>query len=1162
MKRILRLIVSVIALTSVAARAEDPVYFADANLKAAVEQALGISDPTPTDMLALTELTATYKAIANLTGIEYATNLTDLNLRGNQIKNLSPLSGLTNLTKLCLHKNLIVNISALSGLTNLTELDLNLNTGIRNIGPLSGLANLTSLEVNNNRVSDISPVSGLTNLTNLGLHNNEISDISALSGLTNLNRLVIGGNQISNISVLSGLTNLTRLSLSENLISNISPLSGLVNLEDIDIIYNQISDISHVSGLTNLRRLYLSHNNISDISALSALANLVDLGLPNNQISDISALAALTNLTTLNLCSNPLNSQAYSTYLPLIIANNPGIDLCYDPENPDTDPPSPDPMTWATEPYQTNASSIAMVATTATDPTTPIHYYFSFYHSPTGGAGGTSSGWQSSASYTDSGLSTNHQYGYKVRARDGNNNMTSYSAVSYDYTDIETPSGIAFGTITLTSIQAKSANTSSGLTRANSGLILYNITTVADSGWKQDNNLWTCDSLSANTQYGFRAKARNGDGDETDYCSTAYTYTLASTPQAGAFSNVTCDSIQANWTANANPAGTEYLCENITNGANSGWTANTYWTDIGLGCGTSYSYRVKARNGDGLETEWTNLGLQSTDLCRRTLTISSTNGGSVTVPGEGPFEYEDGAVVPIQATPETNYHFVNWTGTAVDAAKVVDPNDAGTAVTVDADYDLQANFAIDLRILTVSSTRGGSVSVPGEGLFQYPHASALLVQATVEPGYYFVNWIGTAVEAGKVLDPNAVTTMVTVDADYTLKASFVRIFIYVNDDALADPAPKDPAVSDPAEDGTPEHPFDAIQEAIDVSVDGVTVVVLAGTYYENINFAGKNIILTSIGPDDPNIVENTILSGNATDSVVTFGGGQEPNCVLAGFTITDGNAVYGGGVDCNNSSPTIFNCIVTGNSAVYGGAVFSSYGRSSLINCAFSANYADYGGAIASWNDVGLRLTNCTLSQNSAVHGGAVYCWDSNATIANCILWDNSPQEAYVGAGVPQVITYSDVRGGWSGDGNIDADPSFVQPGYWDANGTPENPDDDFWVAGDYHLLTDSPCIDTGDPSYVADANAIDLDGNPRVIGGYIDMGAYEYAYGELSDLNDDGIVNFRDYAILVYHWLDDACSEPDSCEGSDIDRSGRVDFGDLAIFCENWLWQASWHSQ
>jgi len=281
----------------------------------------------------------------------------------------------------------------------------------------------------------------------------------------------------------------------------------------------------------------------------------------------------------------------------------------------DNTAPTPNPMTWATEPYETSTSSISMVATRASDPTTPITYFFDFYNSPTGGGGGTDSAWQSSTSYTDPGLSTNHQYGYRVSARDGNGNATSYSGVSYDYTDIETPTGITFGTITTSSIQARSTNTPSNLTLGSSGLYIRNDTAGTYSGWKQDNNYWTSSSLNPNTQYTFRAIARNGDANNTPWSPTSSRYTLANLPGAAGFSNVTQTSIQANWTANGNPAGTQYFCENTTAGTNSGWTTNTYWNSTGLDCGTSYSFQVKARNGDGQETSWRSLGSQSTKPC-------------------------------------------------------------------------------------------------------------------------------------------------------------------------------------------------------------------------------------------------------------------------------------------------------------------------------------------------------------------------------------------------------------------------------------------------------------------------------------------------------------------------------------------------------------------
>jgi len=315
--------------------AEDPVYFVNASLKAAVEEELGITDPTPTDMLSLTTLNASYRGISDLTGIEYASNLRVLALEQNPISDISPLAGLSNLTALDLNYNWadanhkIRDFSPLARLTNLTRLDL-VDNQISDISALSGLTNLTELWLSNNPISDISALSDLTNLTLLALGFNQISDISPLSGLTNLTDLGLNINQISDISPLSGLTNLTFLGLWDNQISDISSLSGLTNLTELHLGENKISDISPLLGLTNLTDLYLYHNQINDISPLSGLISLTELWLDDNQISDISALSEFTTLWTLTLGSNPLNLEAYCTYLPLIQDNNPG-DCLYDP---------------------------------------------------------------------------------------------------------------------------------------------------------------------------------------------------------------------------------------------------------------------------------------------------------------------------------------------------------------------------------------------------------------------------------------------------------------------------------------------------------------------------------------------------------------------------------------------------------------------------------------------------------------------------------------------------------------------------------------------------------------------------------------------------------------------------------------------------------------
>jgi len=128
---------------------QEPVYFADSNLKAAVEDALGISDPTPDDMLGLFFFDASNRGIVDLTGLEYATNLLELGLANNEINDITPLSGLTSILWLDLEYNQIRGISGLSGLTNVTSLFLNDNQ-ISDISALSEFYFLFLLDLRHN----------------------------------------------------------------------------------------------------------------------------------------------------------------------------------------------------------------------------------------------------------------------------------------------------------------------------------------------------------------------------------------------------------------------------------------------------------------------------------------------------------------------------------------------------------------------------------------------------------------------------------------------------------------------------------------------------------------------------------------------------------------------------------------------------------------------------------------------------------------------------------------------------------------------------------------------------------------------------------------------------------------------------------------------------
>jgi len=155
------------------------------------------------------------------------------------------------------------------------------------------------------------------------------------------------------------------------------------------------------------------------------------------------------------------------------------------------------------------------------------------------------------------------------------------------------------------------------------------------------------------------------------------------------------------------------------------------------------------------------------------LTLSSTDGGSVTAPGEGDHQYDCGISIPVEARADECYQFTGWTGTAVDTGKVGDVTDPNTTVTVDANYSLIANFMLIDYCLQISSTEGGSVTGPGEGNLCYGCGEVVCLAIEADPNYRFVRWEGTAVDAGKVNpSESGPGACVTVDDNYTLTAVF------------------------------------------------------------------------------------------------------------------------------------------------------------------------------------------------------------------------------------------------------------------------------------------------------------------------------------------------------------------------------------------------------
>jgi len=254
-------------------------------------------------------------------------------------------------------------------------------------------------------------------------------------------------------------------------------------------------------------------------------------------------------------------------------------------------------------------------------------------------------------------------------------------------------------------------------------------------------------------------------------------------------------------------------------------------------------------------------------------------------------------------------------------------------------------------------------------------------------------------------------------------------------------------------------------------------------------------------------VANCTFSGNEA----SYGGGMynsESAPTVTSSAFSDNSATGDGGGMCNEAaSPTVRSCTFSGNEASYGGGGMSN-GQSSaptVESCVFSGNSASVVGGGMRNNSGTPAVTNCTFHGNSSsVFGGGIGNTSSSApVVTNCILWGdtapNGPEIMDVSS--TSTVTYSNVEGGFTGDGNIDADPLFV--------GAPD----------DLHIGEGSPCIDAANGD---EAPEFDMDGHPRVddlgtpdsgVGDppYADLGAYEYLgftcapAGEACEVDLDG---------------------------------------------------------
>lgn len=342
------------------------VWMPDPVLWMAVRGELGLLPGVPLTkekMQELTYLEAQNRGITDITGLAFATNLTELHLGQNPITDLQPLANLTTLESLhiwSLSPNTPdLDLRPLANLVNLKALSLERN-GISDIRLLAGFKQLRLLHLTGNQIEDINPLSGLTELRTLWIKENPITDLSPLIGLRltdlkydglllttaqtepskawmpdaalwtavrgelgllpgvpltkenmlRLERIEVNYNDTLNLTGLAFATNLRTLTLDgNNHITGLRSIANLINLVELRIWRPEDApptnlDILPLANLTNLEELVIEGYGISDISILADFMKLQRLYLENNHIEDFSPLTGLTNLRELRIRNN------------------------------------------------------------------------------------------------------------------------------------------------------------------------------------------------------------------------------------------------------------------------------------------------------------------------------------------------------------------------------------------------------------------------------------------------------------------------------------------------------------------------------------------------------------------------------------------------------------------------------------------------------------------------------------------------------------------------------------------------------------------------------------------------------------------------------------------------------------------------------------------
>jgi len=498
--------------------------------------------------------------------------------------------------------------------------------------------------------------------------------------------------------------------------------------------------------------------------------------------------------------------------------------------------------------------------------------------------------------------------------------------------------------------------------------------------------------------------------------------------------------------------------------------ANTHsYSDTGLDSETTYFYRVRAYKGSTY-SEYSN-DAPATTAPDNPPHIAVTPPNQNVPAGSGDTTF---------SVSNTGGGILDWTASVVEGNSWLNITSVGSGTnsgTIQAHYG-ENNEAIS-RVGKIQITAPGANNTPQE--VTVTQAGGTLPHIAVTPpnqnvpassgdttfsvsntGGGTLNWTASVVEGSSWLSippgDHTGTDSGTIQVHYEENSGAARVGKIQITAPGADNTPQDVTVTQAeAVIGVIKVPADqpTIQDGINAAGDGGTVRVAAGTYTESNIALNKAITVES-------------ESGAATTIIDCGGSGRgfyiTADAVLNGFTITNGNITdVGGGIYSENSSPTIENCIITGNSSQVGGGGYCENSSPTFRNCVIADNYSKYdGGEIYSHNSSNPVFINCTIVGGNSKN--TIYCipGSASAIFKNSILWADSGELIALKDGASVDITFSDVKGGSPGTGNIDAEPLFVDA-----------------PNGDYHLSPNSPCIDAGTAT---NAPTTDIEGNNRIL--------------------------------------------------------------------------------